>query len=82
MEPEWLSGKIGNREGLFPEAFVQPLEDSASAVPPIYDNAPKRLNISKRICIRFEFYILHDDDDDDDYYFFIPLLVKNPSVKS
>ena len=34
VEPEWLMGKIGSREGLFPEAFVQPVEE-----PSVYDTA-------------------------------------------
>jgi len=38
MEPEWLMGKVGNREGLFPEAFVQPVDDQT-----VYDTVPKRL---------------------------------------
>ena len=39
MEPEWLMGKMGGREGLFPEAFVQPLDDSSAMA--VYDTAPK-----------------------------------------
>jgi len=42
VEPEWLMGKIGNREGLFPEVFVQPADESVTASAPIYDYAPKR----------------------------------------
>ena len=43
VEPEWLVGKIGNREGLFPEAFVQPVDDhAAAAAAAVYDTAPKR----------------------------------------
>jgi len=42
VEPEWLMGKIGNREGLFPEVFVQPADESVTASAPIYDYALKR----------------------------------------
>jgi len=48
VEPEWLMGKIGSREGLFPEAFVQPLDEPSSL--PVYDSAPKRFAIS--LCTR------------------------------
>jgi len=33
-------GKIGSREGLFPEAFVQPVDESSAES--VYDTAPKR----------------------------------------
>jgi len=43
VEPEWLMGRIGSREGLFPETFVQPASDSETVPPPsLYANAPVR----------------------------------------
>jgi len=40
VEPEWLMGKIGSHEGLFPETFVQLATDET--VPPLYANASVR----------------------------------------
>ena len=48
-------GKIGNREGLFPEAFVQPVDESSAASvydtasESVYDTAPKRFFCLHRI---------------------------------
>jgi len=48
VEPEWLVGKIGSREGLFPEAFVELADDLS-----VYDTAPRATCVFLHHCSLF-----------------------------